>query len=260
VSDRLTFKLSDRYYGIDTSRVYGIIEVDEIYFLPGRRGFVKGVISLRGQLVTVLDSAVLSGGSFGGNETPGKIIVIQMARQFIGIDISSAEVFFVWDKKKGSHGDEKDNHESQGDRAPLTGPIADVPCEALFAIVEKILAPGRTKVLIADDMSFFRDAIRDALTSGGFEVVAEARNGQEAIEFAKELKPEIVILDIVMPVKNGLEAAGEISLLPHAPKIVICSSLDDDNIIKEAEEFGADAYITKPFTNAEALKTVLDIA
>jgi len=260
VTDKLVFKLSEKYYGIDTAFVYGIIESDEIYFLPGGSGFVKGVISLRGQLVTVVDNAVLSGQPDAERQKPGKIIVIQLEGQFFGIDISTQEVFIIWDKKEGSRGDREDTLKDGVRRAMSPDEIEDVPCKTILQLAKKILTPGRRKVLIADDMIFYRDAIKDALTSGGFEIVAEATNGQEAIELTKKLQPEIVILDIVMPIKNGLEAAEAIMALPRAPRVVICSSLSDKNIIKNAKELGADAYITKPFTKTEALGIVLDIA
>jgi len=256
----LAFKLSEKYYGIDTARVYGVIEADDIFFLPGRSGFVKGVISLRGQLVTVLDSAVLSGNPCGRGKRRAKIVVIKIEEQLLGIDIRGAEVFFVWGKKSGVHADKEDMPDNGPHGPSLTEQIVDVPCESILTLARKILAPGRRKVLIADDMSFFRSAIKEALTSGGFEVVAEACNGQEAIELTKKLQPEIVILDMVMPVKNGLEAAEVIMALPHSPRVVICSSLNDEGIIRDAREAGVDAYITKPFTSAEALTAVLDIA
>lgn len=260
MSDKLVFRLSDKYYGIDTDRVYGIIEAEDIYFLPGRVGFVRGVISLRGETVTVLDSAVLSGQPCARSECPGKIIVMKIEDQFLGLDISGAEVFFVWGKEGGAHRADTDNPGHGLESPPLTEPIEDVPCDTILELAEKILAPGRRKVLIADDMAFYRTAVKEALTSGGFEVVAEACDGEEAIELAKKHRPEIVILDMVMPKKNGLEATKEIKLLSHSPRIVICSSLRDDEIIREAREAGADAYVTKPFTSLEILRTVLDLS
>ncbi len=260
MTDKLVFKLSEKYYGIDTACIYGIIESDDIYFLPGGSSFVKGVISLRGQLVTVVDSAVLGGGPCAEREQPGKIIVIQIEGQFFGLDISAPEVFIVWGNTEGPRGDRDNVLQHGANKAISPGDIEDVSCDAIFQLANKILTPGRRKVLIADDMIFFRDVMRDALTSGGFEIVAEACDGQEAIELTKKLQPEIVILDIVMPIKNGLEAAKAIMALPRAPRVVICSSLSDDDIIKDAKRLGADAYITKPFTRTEALGIVLDIA
>jgi two-component system chemotaxis response regulator CheY len=112
------------------------------------------------------------------------------------------------------------------------------------------------KVLICDDVAFFRTSINDILTEAGFEVVGEAANGAEAIERTRALKPDIVILDIVMPNKNGLEVAKELIRMRMPIKIVICSSLGYDPIVKEALKSGASAYILKPFDKANILDTL----
>jgi two-component system, chemotaxis family, chemotaxis protein CheY len=110
--------------------------------------------------------------------------------------------------------------------------------------------------LIADDTVFFRVALRDILTKGGYEVVGEAANGAEAAELAGTLKPDIVILDIVMPVKNGIEAAKEITRLDLPIKIVMCTSLGYEPIVEEALRSGAAAYIIKPLNPEKVLNTL----
>lgn len=111
-----------------------------------------------------------------------------------------------------------------------------------------------TRVVIADDTDFYRAAIYEIVTKGGYEVVGKAANGAEAIRMAVDLKPDIVILDIIMPVKNGIEAAREISRMEGAPKIVMCSSLGFKSIIDDAMRAGASAYIIKPPSADEILK------
>lgn len=112
------------------------------------------------------------------------------------------------------------------------------------------------KILICDDVAFFRASLRDILIEAGFEVVAEAANGIEAIEKTRAAKPDIVILDIVMPNKNGLEAAKELVRLRMPLKIVICSSLGYEPIVKEALRAGASAYILKPFDKTGVIDTL----
>ncbi|MBI1912695.1 MAG: response regulator [Deltaproteobacteria bacterium] len=112
------------------------------------------------------------------------------------------------------------------------------------------------RVLIADDAAFFRVALRDILKKGGYEVVGEATNGAEALEQAAALRPDIVILDVVMPVKNGLEAAREISQLKLPLKIVMCTSLGYEPIVEEAIKSGACAYIIKPLSETKVLNTL----
>ena len=112
------------------------------------------------------------------------------------------------------------------------------------------------RVVIADDTVFFRIALKDILSSGGFEVVGEAANGEEAVYLTQNNKPEIVILDIVMPEKDGLKAAEEIARLKLGTKIVMCSSMGYENVVKKAMQSGACAFIVKPFDKGTVLKTL----
>lgn len=115
---------------------------------------------------------------------------------------------------------------------------------------------AKKRVLIADDLSFFRTALRDILERGGFEVVGEAANGAEALNLTRTLAPDIVILDIVMPVMTGIDAAKEIVRLNMPLKIVMCSSLGYEPIVNEAMRAGACAYILKPLTEESVLHTL----
>jgi len=117
----------------------------------------------------------------------------------------------------------------------------------------------KIKVLIADDTLFFRIALKDMLTEAGYEIIAEAENGARAVELASELKPDIVILDVVMPKKNGLEAARDISHLNLGLKIVMCSSLGYEPIVEDAIRSGANAYIMKPLEKDNVLGTIASL-
>lgn len=112
------------------------------------------------------------------------------------------------------------------------------------------------RVLIADDTEFFRTMLKDILTKAGFDVVGEAINGAEALEMARELEPDLVILDVVMPIKTGLEAAKAISGLGLPLKIVMCSSLGHDPIVREAVSSGASGYIVKPLSESKVLSAI----
>lgn len=112
---------------------------------------------------------------------------------------------------------------------------------------------AKKRVLIADDLAFFRVALRDILERADFDVVGEAANGAEALNLAKSLAPDIVILDIVMPVMTGIDAAKEIARLNMPLKIVMCSSLGYEPIVNEAMRAGACAYILKPLNEESVL-------
>lgn len=113
------------------------------------------------------------------------------------------------------------------------------------------------RVLIADDGQLFRQMLKDILARAGFDVVGEAKNGIEAIRLAASLKPDIVVLDIVMPEQNGLEAAKCIRELGFPVKIVMCSSLGHDTVVSEAVDItGANAFIIKPIEEQAVLNVM----
>jgi len=103
------------------------------------------------------------------------------------------------------------------------------------------------RVLIADDAAFMREMLRDILTDGGYEVVGEAADGNEAVSAFAKHNPDLVTLDIVMPRKSGLEALREIIAGHPGACVVMCSALGQEALVMEALEAGARDFIVKPF-------------
>ena len=112
------------------------------------------------------------------------------------------------------------------------------------------------KILVADDASFMRQMIRDIIEPEGFEVIGEAADGVEVIEKYKELEPELVMLDIVMPRKSGMDAVRELVALDPSAKIVMCSALGQEALVMEAMQAGAKDFIVKPFKPDAVLATL----
>ena len=112
------------------------------------------------------------------------------------------------------------------------------------------------KVLIVDDAVFMRNMIKDIFSGDEFAVVGEAANGVEAIEKYMELKPDVVTMDIVMPLKSGIEAVRDIVAEDAGAKIVMCSALGQDSLIMEAIEAGAKDFIVKPFKAEKVIEVV----
>lgn len=112
-------------------------------------------------------------------------------------------------------------------------------------------------VLVVDDALFMRVAISNMFKEWGYEVVGEAENGREAIELYKELKPDLVTMDVTMPIMSGIDAVKAIT--PEFPeaKIVMITALGQQRLIREALENGAKDFITKPFEPIH-LKIVAD--
>jgi DNA-binding NarL/FixJ family response regulator len=118
----------------------------------------------------------------------------------------------------------------------------------------------KLRILIADDHAFLRRGLRTVLdASPDCEVCGEAANGQEAVEKAKELGPDVVIMDISMPILNGLEATRQIrDMLPHT-EVLIVSMHFSHEVIRAAQQAGARGYLAKSDPDGhliEALHTV----
>jgi two-component system, chemotaxis family, chemotaxis protein CheY len=116
------------------------------------------------------------------------------------------------------------------------------------------------KVLIVDDASFMRTMLKDILISGGFDLAGEATDGIEAIQKFKELKPDIVTMDIVMPLKSGIDAVREIIALNRDARIIMCSALGQESLVLEAINAGAKDYIIKPFDPEKVIEMVKKVA
>ncbi|OGF64968.1 MAG: hypothetical protein A2Y62_00650 [Candidatus Fischerbacteria bacterium RBG_13_37_8] len=117
------------------------------------------------------------------------------------------------------------------------------------------------KVLIVDDAMFMRSMIKDILNnSGKFNVVAEASNGKEAVEHFKKFKPELVTMDIVMPVMDGIEATKEILKISPTAKVVMVSALGQEPLVIESIAAGARDFIVKPFSPEKVLKVLEQVA
>ena len=112
------------------------------------------------------------------------------------------------------------------------------------------------RILIVDDALLIREMLRDILTEAGFEVVGEARDGIEAVERFRELEPDLVVLDIVMPRKSGVDALAELIAERPDAKVLICSALGQEALIEEARSAGALGFIVKPFSPGDVTAAI----
>ena len=111
-------------------------------------------------------------------------------------------------------------------------------------------------VLVCDDAIFMRTMISDILAQSGYEIVGEAETGVQAIERYKQLKPDLVTMDIVMPDLGGIEAVREIVKFDPAARILMCSAMGQQALVVEAIQAGAKDFIVKPFQPSRVLEAV----
>ncbi len=120
---------------------------------------------------------------------------------------------------------------------------------------------GSIRVLLADDHTMFRQGLKEMLqTDESIEVVGEAENGEEAVALARRLNPDVVILDIEMPVVGAREALPRLTGLSPAPRVVIVSMYDDPRLVRELLELGASGYLVKNASLEELLTAVRAVA
>jgi two-component system chemotaxis response regulator CheY len=112
------------------------------------------------------------------------------------------------------------------------------------------------RILIVDDAIFMRKMIGDILRKEGYEICGEAENGIEAIKKYKELSPDLVTMDIIMPDMSGIDAVQEIVSIDSGAKILMVSAMGQQSLVVEAIQKGAKDYVIKPFQPSRVLEAV----
>ncbi len=111
-----------------------------------------------------------------------------------------------------------------------------------------------SRVLIVDDALFMRTLLRDVFEAAGWDVVAEADNGEQAVDLYRKQQPDLVTMDLVMPQMDGLDALKKILRIDSQARIVVCSALDQKQLVLEAISAGARDFIVKPFQGWQVME------
>ena len=111
-------------------------------------------------------------------------------------------------------------------------------------------------ILVVDDAAFMRMMIKDILSKNGYTVAGEAENGAKAVEKYNELKPDLVLMDITMPDKDGIQALKEIKSADPGAKVIMCSAMGQQAMVIESIQAGAKDFIVKPFQADRVLEAV----
>ncbi|HEV8013108.1 MAG TPA: response regulator [Pontimonas sp.] len=114
------------------------------------------------------------------------------------------------------------------------------------------------RVIVAEDESLIRIDIVETLRDHGFEVIAEAADGEKAVALAEELRPDLVVMDVKMPLMDGISAAEILTKKKIAP-VVLLTAFSQRELVERASEAGALAYVVKPFTPSDLIPAI-DIA
>ena len=114
-------------------------------------------------------------------------------------------------------------------------------------------------IMIADDSDAIRLVLKDILSIGDHTVTGEAKDGAEAVEIFQQLNPDLLLLDLAMPKKDGLAVVKEIIAQNPSAKIILITASDDQKIIQQCLDSGARSFISKPFDFNNVLKAISDI-
>ena len=137
--------------------------------------------------------------------------------------------------------------------------VKPVEPKSVVPLLEKMMdtETKRIKVLVVDDHAIVRDGIRALLgVQKDMHVVGEAVNGKDAVEKVRQLSPDIVLMDIVMPVMNGLEAAKQISRESEKTKVLMLSQYDDDENVLASSQAGAHGFVPKKSASTQLLSAI----
>jgi two-component system, chemotaxis family, chemotaxis protein CheY len=115
------------------------------------------------------------------------------------------------------------------------------------------------KIMLVDDAAFMRMMIKDTLQKNGYTEIVEAGNGEQAINTYVAEKPDLVLMDITMPVMDGLEALRRLKEMDSSVKVVMCSAMGQETMVVDALKLGAKDFIVKPFKPDRIMKTVNSI-
>jgi len=114
-------------------------------------------------------------------------------------------------------------------------------------------------IVIVDDSPILRSMIRAVLEHAGYTIVSEAGNGTEAMQKIEQHKPDLVLLDVLMPGESGLDILKSVKALENAPKVMMVTAINQEAVNEEAKTLGANAILYKPFEPEELVKTVKEL-
>jgi two-component system chemotaxis response regulator CheY len=115
------------------------------------------------------------------------------------------------------------------------------------------------RVLLVDDSPMIHNLLRKTLEKNGYEVCGDAKNGSEGVEMYNSLIPDLVFMDVTMPIMDGIEAAKKIKEKNNSAKIIMLTAMGDEEIISQAKDAGVDIFLTKPFDDYKIVSAIAKV-
>jgi two-component system, NarL family, response regulator NreC len=134
------------------------------------------------------------------------------------------------------------------------------PSSTVAATRPKRTAKGPIRILLADDHAVIRDGLRSLLSSDGLRVIAQATDGHEAVRLAREHQPDLAILDIAMPMLNGIDASREIASASPKTQAILLTVHSEDQYVLEAVRAGIRGYVLKTQVTEDLMRAIREVA
>lgn len=115
------------------------------------------------------------------------------------------------------------------------------------------------KILVVDDSYYMRTILKSMIVDAGYDVIDEAANGQDAITIASRENPDLITLDLILPDNSGLDVLKKLKKDNPEIQVIVVSAVGQENIVQQAIEIGAAAYIVKPFEEQKVLSTIKEV-
>lgn len=115
------------------------------------------------------------------------------------------------------------------------------------------------RILVIDDSPFIFKAVKKALEPAGYEMIGQAFDGKQGLDMVEEHKPDIIVLDVTMPVMDGLETAKNLHEQKSTASVIMLSAMGDDELISTAKSYGVKHFLTKPFKPEEMLEAISNL-